>query len=60
MESEPMLTPKEKIPSTGKILPRGVSNPRLYIKQDSEPNSLPTSYSGPYHCAEYAASLASW
>ena len=43
----PMLTPKGKIPSTGKILPRGESNPRRYIKHDSEPNTLPTSYSDP-------------
>ena len=34
-----------KINSTGKILPRGGSNPRRCIKQDSEPNTLPTSYS---------------
>ena len=38
---------KEKIPSTGKILLRGGSNPRRCIKQDSESNTLPTSYSGP-------------
>ena len=38
---------KGKIPSTGKILPRGGSNPRHCMKQDSEPNTLPTSYSGP-------------
>ena len=38
---------KGKISSTGKILPTGVSNPRCCIKQDSEPNSLPMSYSGP-------------
>ena len=37
---------KGKIPSTGKILLRGGSNPRRYIKQDSEPETLPTSYSG--------------
>ena len=36
-----------KIPFTGKILPRGVSNPWCCIKQDSEPNTLLTSYSGP-------------
>ena len=47
MESEPMLTPREKIPPTGKILPRGGSNPRRCIKQDSEPNTLRTSYSSP-------------
>ena len=38
---------KRKMPSTGKNLPRGVSNPRHCIKQDSEPNTLPTSYSDP-------------
>ena len=47
LESEPMLTPKGKIPSTGKILPSGGSNPRRCIKQDSEPNTLLTSYSAP-------------
>ena len=34
---------KGKIPSTGKILPRGGLNPQCYVKQDSEPNTLPTS-----------------
>ena len=29
-----------------KILPQGGSNPGRRIKQDSEPNTLPTSYSG--------------
>ena len=47
MESEPMLTPREKIPSTGKILLRGGPKPRRCIKQSSEPNTLPTNYSGP-------------
>ena len=47
MESEPMFTPKGKIPFTRKILPREGSNPWRCIKQDSEPNTLPTSYSGP-------------
>ena len=36
-----MLTPKEK------IILRGGSNPRRCVKQDGEPNTLPTSYSGP-------------
>ena len=36
---------KGKAPSTGKILPREASNPRRCIKQDSEPNTLPTSCS---------------
>ena len=40
-----MLTPREKNPSTGTILPRGGSNPRHCIKQDSEPNTPPMSYS---------------
>ena len=48
MESEPMLTPREKTPFyRKKILPRGGSNLQHCIKQDSEPNTLPTSYSGP-------------
>ena len=38
---------KGKILSTGKILPRGGSNRQCCIKQDSEPNTLPTSCSGP-------------
>ena len=37
---------KGKIPSPGKILPIGGSNPRGRIKQDSEPNTLPTSGAG--------------
>ena len=41
MESEPMLIPREKIPSTGKILLRGGSNPWHCIKQNGEPNTLP-------------------
>ena len=36
-----------KIPSTGKILLRGL-NLRRCIRQDSKPNTLPTSYSAPY------------
>ena len=38
---------KGKIHSTGKILHRRVSNPRRCIKHDKQPNTLPTSYSGP-------------
>ena len=38
---------KGKIPYTGKILLIGGSNPPRSNKQDSEPNTLPTSYSGP-------------
>ena len=34
-------------PSTGKILPSRGSNPRHCIKQDSEPNTLRTSYFSP-------------
>ena len=41
------VSSKEKIPSTRRILPRGVSNPGRYIKQDSESSTLPTSYCGP-------------
>ena len=41
------VSSKRKIPSTGKILRRGGSNPGRYIKQDSEPNTLPTSYPSP-------------
>ena len=33
---------KGKIPSSGKILLRGGLNPWCCIKQDSEPNTLPT------------------
>ena len=59
MESEPMLTPR-KNPSTGKILPRGVSHPWRCIKPDSEPNTLPTSYSGPYTtCTDFYLALES-
>ena len=39
------LNSKRKIPSTVKILLRGGSKPQHCIKQDSEPNILPTSYS---------------
>ena len=39
---------KGKIPSTEKNLPGGRSNPRRCIKQDSEPSTLPRSYSGPW------------
>ena len=39
---------KGKIPSKRKKnLPRGVSNPRRCIKQDSDPNTISTRYSGP-------------
>ena len=42
---------KGKIPSTGKILLKGGSNLLHCIKQDSEPNTLRTSYSGPRTCS---------
>ena len=38
------INSKGKIPSTGKNLLRGGWNPQHCIKQDSEPNTLPTSY----------------
>ena len=38
----------EKKPSIGKVVLRGGWNPRRCIKQDSESNTLPTSYSGPH------------
>ena len=38
---------KGKISSTGKILPKRRIKPWRWIKQDSDPNTLPTSYSGP-------------
>ena len=42
VESEPMLTPREKSPLQEKILLSGGSNPRRCIKQESEPNTQPT------------------
>ena len=44
MASEPMLTPRKEIPAPEKFSPE---EDRACIKQDSEPNTLPTSYSGP-------------
>ena len=41
MESEPMLTLKEKSPLCGKL--RGGLNLQCYIMQEGEPNTLPTS-----------------
>ena len=38
---------KGKIPCTGRIILRGGSNPRRGMQQDSQPNTLPVSYSGP-------------
>ena len=40
MESEPMLTPKEKSPLTEKKFPQGGSNPQYCISKDSKPNEL--------------------
>ena len=57
MESELMLTPREKILSARKILLRGGANPWHCIKQDSEPNKLPTSYSSPSSSALKADAL---
>ena len=42
MESEPMLTPREKSSLAEKI------SPEEDRTRDSEPNTLPTSYSGPH------------
>ena len=42
---------KGKIPSAGKMLHRVGSDPQNCIKQDSEPNTLP-SYSSPIHVFE--------
>ena len=48
MESETHVKSKgKKSPLPEKILPRGGWNPRHCIKQDSKPNTLPTSDSGP-------------
>ena len=48
MESELILSPREKSPLPEKNFPRG-SNPWHCIKQDSKPNTQPTSYFGlPY------------
>ena len=48
MESEAMLTPREKSPlQEKKNLLKGGSNPRRCIKQDSEHSTLPTSHYGP-------------
>ena len=40
VESEPMLTPREKIPLCQRL--RGRSVPRRCIRQNNEPNTLPT------------------
>ena len=49
METESMLTPREKSPLLEKILLRGGLNPRRRIKEDSEPSTLQMSYSCPHH-----------
>ena len=43
--------------STGKILPREGSNTRRCVKRDSEPNTLPPSYSGPGWSVLFTCSL---
>ena len=45
--NQPMLTPREISPLPEKILLKGGWNPRPCIKQDSEPSTIATSYSGP-------------
>ena len=60
VESKPMLTPREKSHQPENILPRGGSNPRRCIKQDSEPNTLPTSYYGPEHQFLVTCHLSLW
>ena len=45
---------KGKIPSTRMILHRGGWNPWRCIKQDSQPNTLPFSYSGPHQAGQPA------
>ena len=50
MESEPMSTPREKSPLPEKNSPQRriePTNPQHCIKQDSKPNTLPTSYPPP-------------
>ena len=42
-----IVNSRRKIPSTGNILLRGGWNPRRCVKQDSEPNTLPTSCPAP-------------
>ena len=42
-----VISQVKKILSTRKIFLRGGSNPGRCIKQDSEPDTLPASYSGP-------------
>ena len=41
LESEPMLTPREKSPLPEKIHLRGGSNQRRCMKQNSQPNTQP-------------------
>ena len=47
MDSEPMLTPREKSSLPEKNLLRGGSNSRRCVKQDNEPNTLPVELFGP-------------
>ena len=53
MESEPILTPRGKSPLPEKKNLRGGWNPRRCIKQNNEPNTLPTSCSGPKELYDY-------
>ena len=48
---EAMLTPREISPLPENILLRGESNLPRCVEQDSKPNTLPTSYSGPRRSA---------
>ena len=57
MESEPMLTPKGKKILYWKILLGGESNLWRCIKQDSEPNTLPMSYSDLPPCMAFLPPL---
>ena len=50
---------KGENPSTGKFLGEG-SNPQHYIKYNSEPNTLPTSYSSPIEAYNWAVRLAGY
>ena len=52
---------KGKIPSTGKNLLREESNPRCCIKQDSEPNTLPTElFWPPYYQTSISYNNLAW
>ena len=51
---------KGKSPSTGNFLPRGGSNPRRCIKQDSEPDALPTELFRPLGIASKGCTYLFW